>query len=395
MFSNLNFFQLQKKRIISHYSHDRLLMLQATILSNIFLGCAAIVLIFSAGIKITFPELMDEKSREIFLVLDITLSSICLIAYGFVQTGYYKFGREVFTLAAFLSTFAGLFLTGGFPGSSVVPCLIILPVIGYLFYGAKFGFASAAVVLVVIFMQWIAVENLGLVVPDFTSKASPATNAVIVFAMSFGAIVAIVSIYQSRNNHLQRELNEERKNLSKLVSQDALTGIANSRKFHDELQKLGKECSSADERFSIIFLDLDDFKNINDSHGHYAGDCVLKVIASRIGKCVRETDLVARIGGDEFGVLLKPEIDTLFIDQVKIKLQKTLREPITVDCTQHHVGVSVGHSVYPDDATDLNELLKLADQSMYETKTRKSAASDKTVQLAKAKHGTRNSIKAA
>ncbi len=373
MLSNIWLFRLQKKQLNKHYSGDRVKLLQATILSNIFLGCAAIVLIFSAGIKLVFPELMDLQSRQIFIVLDICLSALCFVAYGFLQTGYFKTGREIFTTAAFTATIAGVMLTGGFPNSVVVPCLVILPVIAYLFYGKKVGFTLAITVLAIVFIQWLAVYNMGLKLPDFTSHASLSTNSLIVFSMTFGAIVAMVSIYHNRNLMLHKELLDERRNLAKLASQDALTGIGNSRKFHEELDLLGRAGMDDKRDFVVLFIDLDDFKLINDSYGHQVGDKVLKAVAAKIQNCVRDRDAVARIGGDEFAILLKPEIDPVLIDKIRIRLRKIAFEPIPVNGTTHYIGMSIGCSNYCGCAGDLSLLLKQADQSMYRDKSRKDA----------------------
>ena len=140
---------------------------------------------------------------------------------------------------------------------------------------------------------------------------------------------------------------------------------------------------------------MDDFKYINDFYGHHTGDEVLKIIATRIEDCVREKDVVARIGGDEFGILLKPVIDTLIVDQIKIKLQKRVHDPLLVNGVRHRVGMSVGHSVYPDCSNDLNKLLKIADQSMYDAKVKKSTASAKLKQSDKAGTNKGRSNKAA
>lgn len=371
MLSNIWLFRLQKRQLSKYYSSDRVKLLQATILSNIFLGCAAIVLLFSTGIKIAFPDLMDPVSRNIFLVVDVSLSALCLIAYGFLQTGYFKVGREIFTIAAFVATISSVMLTGGFPNSMVVPCLVILPVVAYLFYGGKVGFALAVTVLAVVLFQWFAVLYLGLTLPDFTSHASSSTNEIIVFAMTFGAIVAMVSIYHSWNQRLQRQLTEERANFVRLAGQDALTGIANSRKFHEELELTGRGASCDVQDFAVVFIDLDDFKSINDNYGHQAGDKVLKAVALRIENCIRDEDLAARIGGDEFAILLRAEFDSLLLDKVKIRLRKIAREPIVVNGVDHKIGMSIGHSKYSKCEDNLARLLKQADQSMYADKSRK------------------------
>ena len=96
-----------------------------------------------------------------------------------------------------------------------------------------------------------------------------------------------------------------------MANKDALTGIDNSRKFHEELDLFGRAAIDSKQDFAVLIIDLDDFKPVNDIHGHQTGDKVLKSVAVRIKNCVREGDVVARIGGDEFVILFKLEIDSV------------------------------------------------------------------------------------
>ncbi len=375
MLSNIWLFRLQKMQLKKHYSEDRVKLLQATILSNVFLGCAAIVLFFSVGIKLAFPELMDPVSRAVFFPFDFILIAFCLVAYGLMLSGFLKIGRGLFTFATVAATLAGVMLTGGFPNSVATPCLVLSPVIAFLFYGDQFGSKLAVSMLAVVFLQWFAVAKLGVVLPDFASTASPEVNSFIVFSMVFGAILSIISVYHNRNRILHNELIDERRNLAKLANQDALTGIGNSRKFHEELDLLGQAAADDKRDFAVLFIDLDDFKIINDTYGHQAGDKVLKAVATRIENCVRDGDVVARVGGDEFAILLKPEIDLELVDKIRIRLRKIAIEPISVNGISHHIGMSIGCSNYCNCADDLSLLLKQADQSMYGDKSRKDARS--------------------
>ena len=108
MLSKKRLFRLHKRQLSKHYSGDRVQLLLATILSNIFLGCSAIVLVFSVGIKFAFPELMDPASRAVFLPLDLALITLCLVAYGFLLSGIFNIGRGLFISVAVVASIAGV-----------------------------------------------------------------------------------------------------------------------------------------------------------------------------------------------------------------------------------------------------------------------------------------------
>jgi diguanylate cyclase (GGDEF)-like protein/PAS domain S-box-containing protein len=152
-----------------------------------------------------------------------------------------------------------------------------------------------------------------------------------------------------------------------LAHHDALTGLPNRRLLGDRIAQAFAAARRSGERVALMLLDLDRFKPINDTYGHEAGDAVLKVVAARLKGCVRESDTVARIGGDEFVVMLPMRAAQ---DAVRVadKILAALAEPIRVAGNEVQIGVSIGISVFPEDAADKEELLKYADRAMYHVK---------------------------
>src|SRR5262249_18732261 len=118
---------------------------------------------------------------------------------------------------------------------------------------------------------------------------------------------------------------------------------------------------------AVLFVDLDRFKAINDTLGHWVGDELLRLAAARLRDCVREDDLVARVGGDEFGVLL-PRVRQEGAIRIAGKILGRLRQPFGVDGHQLHASASVGAAVYPVDGRSAEALLKSADGAMYRAK---------------------------
>ena len=151
--------------------------------------------------------------------------------------------------------------------------------------------------------------------------------------------------------------------------QDALTGLPNRLLFNDRLENTIKEAHRTGEMFSVLFVDLDRFKNINDSLGHSVGDQVLMAVAKRLRNSVRASDTVARYAGDEFTMILRHIIQRDDVMRIAEKIVRVMEVPLTLaDGAELHITASIGVSFYPDDATSAERLLKHADVAMYSAK---------------------------
>ncbi len=151
----------------------------------------------------------------------------------------------------------------------------------------------------------------------------------------------------------------------KLARYDALTGLPNRNMFIDELDRTLGRARRSGHGFALFFIDLDRFKNINDSLGHGAGDRLLQVMAARLRELLRDSDLVARLGGDEFVVLLEGSAEGPALAGVARKALAAIAEPVLIEGRSFQVTGSVGISLYPQDGTDAATLLKNADAAMY------------------------------
>ncbi|HSG21547.1 MAG TPA: EAL domain-containing protein, partial [Azonexus sp.] len=161
----------------------------------------------------------------------------------------------------------------------------------------------------------------------------------------------------------------ERKKAEELIWRqanfDSLTGLPNRRMFYDRLALELKKAHRSSQQLALLFIDLDNFKEVNDSLGHNLGDCLLIEAGQRIVDCVRETDSVARLGGDEFTVLLTEISDTSSVERVTLAILKKLAAPFQLGDEVTMISASIGITTYPRDSVDLGELLKNADQAMY------------------------------
>jgi diguanylate cyclase (GGDEF)-like protein len=149
---------------------------------------------------------------------------------------------------------------------------------------------------------------------------------------------------------------------------DPVTGLANIRLFNERAKDVLRGASRAGHRSGLLFVDLDRFKAVNDAHGHASGDELLREIGRRLGASVRETDTVARIGGDEFAVVLGRLDAAEDAGVVAGKLERALDEPFELGTENLHITASIGVAIYPDDGLDLETLLRRADSAMYTAK---------------------------
>lgn len=154
----------------------------------------------------------------------------------------------------------------------------------------------------------------------------------------------------------------------KQANYDPLTGLPNRRMSHDRLVQETQKTHRSKLPLALLFIDLDKFKEVNDTLGHDVGDILLVEAAHRIGGCVRETDTVARLGGDEFTVILMELDDIRRVDMLAQNILHALAEPFQLGSEVVHLSASIGITLYPNDTTEAGELLKNADQAMYAAK---------------------------
>lgn len=150
-----------------------------------------------------------------------------------------------------------------------------------------------------------------------------------------------------------------------LAYHDALTGLPNRLLAKDHMELVTSYADRADAKAALMFLDLDNFKMINDSLGHFIGDALLKQVAARLRECVRGNDTISRQGGDEFLIVLADVHDSDTITNISEKILERLAESFEIEGHDLSISISIGIAVYPDDARDFDTLLKKADTAMY------------------------------
>jgi len=185
-----------------------------------------------------------------------------------------------------------------------------------------------------------------------------------------GRVHAMILQDVSHRREAERRAQEHQLSLQHLATHDALTGLPNRTYLNEELPRLIDEAARRGDSLSILYIDCDNFKNINDSRGHSIGDDYLRSVARRLRDSIASPDLVVRMGGDEFLVVTRHyglEPDSAAIAE---RVAAALKKPVRLGEATYSATTSIGMSVYPRDATTMSELLRSADIALYEAKAR-------------------------
>jgi len=217
--------------------------------------------------------------------------------------------------------------------------------------------------------------SISIIICLFT-KISPTPYAAISSVIVFYLFIYLTCIYTRDSVHelllakhekglLINRLQDKQKLLSDMARTDALTGLPNRRLLAEQFENLANGFSHNNEKFAALFIDMNNFKLINDEHGHEVGDKALILLADTLRNAVRKSDVVARLGGDEFIVIVKNVNSKDEVDAVTQKITESLEITIDVDSHKINASASIGVSVYPDDGNSLEALINAADASMF------------------------------
>jgi diguanylate cyclase (GGDEF)-like protein/PAS domain S-box-containing protein len=166
----------------------------------------------------------------------------------------------------------------------------------------------------------------------------------------------------------EEKLRENEKRLNHLAFHDSLTGLPNRLLFHSRLQQAMLLAQREKSQVGLLFLDLDRFKNVNDSLGHQTGDELLRKVAMRLRECTGQSDTIARLGGDEFVIIVQGPKGIRDLATVAKKILRHLPRPIQVEDETLYPAASIGIAMYPEDGNDVQELMKNADAALYRAK---------------------------
>lgn len=181
-------------------------------------------------------------------------------------------------------------------------------------------------------------------------------------------LICVVGRDITERKQAEQQAVDNRRKLSRLANHDSLTGLPNRLFMQSRLPRLLRKLADSGRLLALYYVDVDHFKNINDSRGHASGDKLLRVFAKRLKAATGAHDVVVRMGGDEFVVIASLLPDTVAADSIAARLIATAQAPIILDDTTVAVSASIGLSVYPNDGLDAETLLKHADIALYQAK---------------------------
>ena len=187
---------------------------------------------------------------------------------------------------------------------------------------------------------------------------------------SFKRFLAMYDL-ENENMKIQGETEVLQKVATELeiyANNDTLTGLPNRRIFFTKLETIVSKAKTNAIKCALLYIDLDSFKMINDTYGHEVGDGVLVTVGRRLLNCVRETDFVARLAGDEFAIIMQDIGSSSNAKQFAVRVQAVLQEPMTIDTITCSINASIGISIYPEAEDNGEALLRNADAAMYEIK---------------------------
>lgn len=250
--------------------------------------------------------------------------------------------------------------------------LILSCLVAATLYSARAGalVAAATVLLLLGAGYGYSTGRLHTAVDADTFLAEPSSWGALIVVTGIFCMLVLQSFgaFIHTAERLLVRIKQQRDEIEQLSLHDPLTGLPLSGLANDRIQMAMNAARRAGKRMGLLFVDLDAFKRINDSLGHEVGDVVLRISGERMIACLRSEDTVARIGGDEFLVVLGGIGEPSQAARVSEKLIRAIGQPIDHQGRQLQVGASIGIALFPDDAQHVQDLRRMADKAMYEAK---------------------------
>lgn len=345
---------------------DKALRTRAYIMIGIILVNLAIAVLIGVSLLATSLSVGAKTLGGVIVVELILLYTLALVTFR--RRHSYLLSGNIAVLAVYVAVLSGVLLTGGYEHSPIMPLWIVVPVFVFPLAGPRSGMVWAIVVFLSMICLLLA-HTLGFRAWQVADRNTLLMIArVLPIVLCFMVVIALI-IYERVNEQLHRWLREERQRFAFKASHDSLTDLPNREEFYSRLDAALREAGQKKQQIALVYIDLDGFKPINDTYGHYAGDKVLKITSQRLREVIRHTDVAARLGGDEFALILHGVQKRSDIDMALNKLLYTLAIPIDIEGREVQVRASAGVAIFPQDGQDPLTLCRLADGAMYQAKT--------------------------
>lgn len=340
------------------------LLLSILLVLNALNALSFLYFFFVAGL------VMDDSARAWSLQLIGATQLFYVVLLLALLRGHFHAAATGTMVTVTAAPLVAVGLTGGVPLSPAMAFLMVPAVLGFCILGPRGGLIMASLVLAVCGTQWYLTSNGMLELPALQSQSNPDKDALLINTVNYMVIIFVLFMYERISTRLRNERDAERQRLAHFATHDDLTGLANRRHFSQRLHEACAQCARDGHQIAVVYLDLNGFKTINDTLGHEAGDRTLQLVARRLATTLRTQDLVARIGGDEFAIIINPCNARGEITELCLRLQAAVSEPFTLNGTQLTVSASIGTAFYPGESDSVDQVLKMADIEMYAQKQR-------------------------
>ena len=321
------------------------------------------------GLPLSLFRFYDIGFQPVF-VAHLLISCAVFVMYYYRKTIHHRtvilFTCLVFTMIA-LGGISNFGLISNFLIFTNITSLIVT-----IYFGVKFGLIFMVFFLITVTLfAYLYIHGI-LVYPVDLNIYATSYNAWLLVLVggvisNFLLLVAINNMQNQLKNKINA-LHAERKKAEYWANHDSLTGLSSLRLSCEKIEMAISLAKRTNRKVALMFIDLDGFKLVNDTHGHDAGDSVLIQIAHRINNIIRNSDTTCRVGGDEFLIALPNIEDIKQVEQLCIRLLEEIKKPVNYNDIPLCVSASIGISIYPDDAQDFKALKKSADRAMYEIK---------------------------
>ena len=320
---------------------------------------------------LVFGTFVGLIAREPALVAGTAMAVANLAFFWLLRTGYnLRFGDPSLTwLQMLTATTLLMFVAYSFDrnrGVALLMCLVILVFGVFRFKVREYIFAS-----VVMLAGYAAVINIAMWKKPETVDVWLEFYQWLTLACVlplFGYIGGRMSDLRMRLRRTNDELGAALGTIQRMATHDSLTGLPNRVLFNETLEHAMSQATRHKRSLALLFMDLDRFKNINDTLGHPVGDRVLQIAARRVASAVRESDIVARLGGDEYVVLVEDSRGPADLAEIALKVITAISAPLEIDGHPLALSASIGICTFPSDARDAQDLVANADAAMYRAK---------------------------
>ncbi len=311
-------------------------------------------------------------------LLLINTSLICLTLVLLKKKNTLMLCAHIINILCFLMiTTANLWLGGSALNSTLewyylspILATVTLGIHGLLIYGSLAGL----MLFTLLSVHLPTFYNLSSNTLNLLNYINPIFLFLLVCTILYNLLVEN-KLYESLLKEQNFLLSADKQKFHYLSHHDSLTNLPNRAYFHTHLQKLIDTIDSTETAISLYFMDLDNFKKINDHYGHEIGDMILLQSAKRLQSCFRESDFIARLGGDEFTALITHNLKDKITHVLTNRIKKEFQTPFVINNIEINCSISIGTASYPTKAKNADTLLTLADELMYKNKKKKTEAS--------------------